>query len=118
MKTEGSAALPATSHQPGIVPVIVRIGLIARSLDIAENLIFNQFRGVTPKMVFQYIASGLIGMKSFHGGTPSVALGVALHYLIAFIWTGGFYGHAVKSPFFIAARLFAVCCTEFSSTCS
>jgi hypothetical protein len=28
------------------------------TLDIADNLIFNQLRGITPKMVFQYIATG------------------------------------------------------------
>ena len=41
---------------------ILWIGLFAGTLDIADNLIFNQLRGITPKMVFQYIASGLIGM--------------------------------------------------------
>ena len=46
-----------------------------KTLDIADNLIFNQLRGITPKMVFQYIATGLIGMQAFRGGLASVALG-------------------------------------------
>lgn len=76
--------------------VILWIGLFAGTLDIADNLIFNQLRGITPKMVFQYIASGLIGMQAFRGGLPTVALGVAVHYSIAFIWTGVFYAASRK----------------------
>jgi hypothetical protein len=70
------------------VVTILWIGLFAGTLDITDNLIFNQLRGITPKMVFQYIASGLIGMQAFRGGLPSVALVVALPYAIALIWEG------------------------------
>jgi hypothetical protein len=75
---------------------ILWIGLLAGTLDITDNLIFNQLRGITPKMVFQYIASGLIGMKAFRGGLTSVTLGVAVHYGIALIWTGVFYAVSRK----------------------
>jgi len=75
---------------------ILWIGLFAGTLDITDNLIFNQLRGITPKIVFQYIASGLIGMQAFRGGLPSVALGLALHYTIALIWTGVFYAASRK----------------------
>jgi hypothetical protein len=34
-------------------------------------------------MIFQYIAGGLIGMKSFGAGIASVTLGVVIHYTIA-----------------------------------
>ena len=70
----------------GIVGV-VRIGLIAGTLDITENLIFNAFRHITPVQIFQYIASGLTGRWAFHAGMASVALGVAIHYTIAMFWT-------------------------------
>jgi hypothetical protein len=75
---------------------ILWIGLVAGTLDITDNLIFNQLRHITPKMVFQYIASGLIGMKSFQSGLASVALGVVLHYVIALTWTGIFYAASRK----------------------
>jgi hypothetical protein len=79
---------------------ILWIGLFAGTLDITDNLIFNQLRGITPKMVFQYIASGLIGIQASRGGgLASVALGVAIHYSIAVIWTALFYA---------ASRRFAV----------
>jgi hypothetical protein len=71
---------------------ILWIGLIAGTLDIADNLIFNQLRGITPDMVFRYIASGLIGIRVARaGGLASVVLGVAIHYTIAFTWTVIFY---------------------------
>ncbi len=42
-----------------------RDGLVAGTLDITDNLVFNQLRGITPWRVFQYIASGLIGRQAF-----------------------------------------------------
>jgi hypothetical protein len=95
--TTGDSVPPEIRLRPArVFSVILRIGLIAGTLDITDNLIFNQLRGITPKMVFQYIASGLIGMKSFEAGAVSVALGVALHYSIALIWTGVFYAASRK----------------------
>ena len=67
------------------------IGLVAGTLDIGENIIFNAFRHVTPKMVFQYIASGLIDGRAFTMGGQSVALGVVIHYAIAMTWTVTFF---------------------------
>ena len=73
------------------VSLILWVGLLAGALDITDNLIFNALRGITPKMVFQFIASGLVGMKAFRAGFASVALGVVLHYGIALTWTAVFY---------------------------
>ena len=86
---------------------ILWIGLIAGTLDITDNLIFNQFRGISPIRVFQYIASGLIGMKSFQLGLASVALGVLIHYTIALFWTGVFYTASRK--FSILVRRPVIC---------
>ena len=43
---------------------ILAIGLFAGTLDIADALIFNELRGITPTMVLQYIASGVLGTAS------------------------------------------------------
>ena len=72
------------------------IGLVAGTLDIADNLVFNQLRGITPDRVFRYIASGLIGINAARSWPASVALGVAIHYSIALIWTVLFYGASRK----------------------
>ena len=68
------------------------------SHETSESVVFNQLRGIAPKIVFQSIASGLIGMQAFRGGLPSIALGVAIHYTIALIWTGVFYAASRKFP--------------------
>ena len=88
---DASASNPVPPGLPRAAALILRIGLIAGTLDIADALIFSHFRGATPVMVFQYIASGLIGMRSFQLGSTSVALGVAIHYFIALTWTAVFY---------------------------
>lgn len=76
---------------------ILWIGLFAGTLDITDNLIFNQLRGIRPTMVFRYIASGLIGVKAARaGGLASVVLGVVMHYTIALIWTAVFYAASCK----------------------
>ncbi len=88
------SAPPASSKTPtAVCPLlpILWIGLVAGTLDITDNLIYNGLRGVGPKIVFQFIASGLIGMSSFRLGAASVILGVACHYAIAISWTAIFY---------------------------
>lgn len=59
-------------------------GAIAGVLDIADALIFAGTRGVPPWRVLQAIASGLLGRDAFTGGAPVAALGLALHFVIAF----------------------------------
>jgi hypothetical protein len=81
----------------GSLATILWIGLVARILDITDNLIFNQAREIIPKMVFQYIASGLIGLTASRGGgLASVSLGVAIHYRIALISTAVSYAASRK----------------------
>ena len=76
---------------------VLAIGLIAGTLDIADSLIFNAFRDISPSMVFRYIASGLIVVNAAaDGGAAAVALGIVLHYLIALIWTGVFFAASRK----------------------
>jgi hypothetical protein len=53
----------ASSGTPASAMAILRIGSVAGTLDIAENLIFNAFRHITPTVVFQCIASGLMGAR-------------------------------------------------------
>jgi hypothetical protein len=72
------------------------IGLVAGTLDITENIVFNAFRGITPWRIFQFIAGGLLGRHSFQMGWTSVGLGVAIHFAIALMWTAIFYMAATK----------------------
>jgi hypothetical protein len=72
------------------------IGLLAGTLDITENIVFNAFRGFTPWRIFQFIAAGLVGVQSSQMGWMSVGLGVVIHYAIALAWTAIFYVAASK----------------------
>ena len=58
--------------------------IIVGSLDLLDALVFFGLRGVQPIRIFQSIASGLMGRAAFSGGMATAALGVALHYFIAF----------------------------------
>src|SRR5215469_1189143 len=91
MTKQSETASTRESTRANAFVTILWIGLVAGTLDISDNLIFNHFRGITPTMVFQYIAAGLIGMRSVDLGAASVALGVVLHYFIAISWTAIFY---------------------------
>src|SRR4029077_16086674 len=41
--------------------------------------------GSNPTAIWQSVASGLIGKSAFDGGTATAALGLALHFFIAFV---------------------------------
>jgi uncharacterized membrane protein YagU involved in acid resistance len=67
-------------------------GLIAGTLDISYAILFSYFRsGVPPIRVLQSVASGLLGRDSYSGGPSTAALGLGLHFLIAFIATAVFF---------------------------
>jgi len=83
---------------------ILWIGLVAGTLDITENIVFNAFGGITPWRIFQFIASGLIDGRSFQLGWTSVGLGVSIHYAIALIWTAIFYIAATEFNFHVLSR--------------
>lgn len=98
---------PANARGSRRVRTVFWIGLVAGTLDISENIVFNAFRHITPYQIFQYIASGLIDGKSFTIGGASVALGVAIHYTIAMTWTVIFY--LVSRKLLILTRQAAIC---------
>ena len=77
-------------------------GLIAGALDITAACLTAWFRAsVTPVRVLQSVASGLLGSAAYSGGTKAAALGLALHFLIATIWTIIFYVASRKLRFLI-----------------
>ena len=59
-------------------------GLVAGVLDITDALVFHGLRGVAPGRILQAIASGLLGRDAFDGGAATAALGLGLHFVIAF----------------------------------
>jgi uncharacterized membrane protein YagU involved in acid resistance len=56
-------------------------------LDGLDAVVFFGLRGAgtRPLVIFQAIASGLLGRSAFAGGWTTAALGVLLHFFIAFV---------------------------------
>ena len=82
---------PSTLEWPKAAPAILWAGLIAGAMDITAACAYAGYRGVSPGRVLQFVASGLIGPSSFQGGAATMALGLALHFFIAFGATTVFY---------------------------
>lgn len=66
-------------------------GLIVGAMDIASAFIIAISRGSTGTRLLQFVASGLIGQKAFEGGAATAALGLGLHFVIAFSLVAVFY---------------------------
>lgn len=58
--------------------------LTVGTLDLLDAFVFFGLRGVQPHRILQGIAGGLLGPASFQGGSATVALGLVLHFFIAF----------------------------------
>ena len=93
-------------------------GLIVGTMDITSAIIITLLRGGTVIRLMQFIASGLLGKQAFEGGLPIAALGLALHFLIAFGLVTVFYfasgrlaflrQHPVSSGIIYGLIIFAV----------
>ena len=62
-------------------PAIIAGGLIVGVLDLAYAIVV--YSPSNPILIPQFIASGILGSKSFTGGTKTAAIGVILHFVIA-----------------------------------
>jgi hypothetical protein len=66
-------------------------GLICGVMDITAAFITWRLKGVHPARVLRGIAAGLLGPKSFQGGLHTAALGLVIHFFIAFSAATVFY---------------------------
>src|SRR3954466_14157190 len=74
------------------VRTIAITGLIVGAMDITSAFIIAVSRGSTVTRLLQFVASGLIGPKAFQGGAATAAVGLGLHFVIAFSLVAVFYG--------------------------
>ena len=83
-------------------------------LDILDAFIFFGIRGVPPLRILQAIASGVLGREAaVAGGLATAALGLLLHFFIAFIIVLVFYLVSRKVPIltrypFVTGALYGV----------
>ena len=82
----------------GVTKAILTGGLSVGVLDFIAAWGTNASRGVTPMRIGQSVASGLLGARAFQGGYKTAALGVALHFVIAFGWATLFVLASRKFP--------------------
>jgi hypothetical protein len=66
-------------------------GLVVGALDALDAVVFFGLRGAKPIVIFQSIASGLLGRAAFRGGLSTAALGVCLHFFIATVIVFTYY---------------------------
>ena len=83
----------------GAFRAIVAAGLTVGVLDISSAFVIWWQRGVGARRGLQGIAAGLLGADSFDGGWVTAGLGLALHFLVAFVVVSVFYLASRKIEF-------------------
>jgi hypothetical protein len=88
-----TVAVPLPRRERSAAPRVMLAGLLVALLDISYAYVFWGviLKKVTVMSLFQSVAAGLLGRDAFQGGARTAVLGAALHLLIAFSWTIGFY---------------------------
>jgi len=75
----------------GAFRAILTAGLVVGVLDISSAFVIWWQRGVGWRRGLQGITAGLLGANSFDGGLVTAALGLALHFFVAFVVVTIFY---------------------------
>ena len=93
-------------HQAGrggsAARAIIAAGSLCGVLDITAAFVTWYFwRGIKPARILKGISSGLLGPSALRGGNEMAALGLALHFLIAFSAATVFYFASRKIDFLI-----------------
>lgn len=83
-------------------------GLIAGTMDITAAILTYKIRnGLPATRLLQSVASGLLGKDAYTGGAKTAALGLFLHFVIAFGATTVFYLASRKMPWLIQNAVLA-----------
>jgi hypothetical protein len=93
--------MAVSPEEPKSYQAILWGTLIAGTLDILSAVVHSSLLGGGPVRMLKGIASGILGAASFEGGFWTAALGLALHFLIAFTATVVFYLASRKLKFMV-----------------
>ena len=92
-----TAALSASNRD--LLSRLVRAGLLTGVVDGLFSSVLNVVAyGSTVSRLFQGVASVLVGGEAFNRGTPTVVLGVLMHFGVAFGWSAVFLFLVLRSP--------------------
>ncbi len=101
--SQGSEAHSA-ARTLSVSRAILYATLVVGALDAADGVVFRGLQGQNPIQVLQYIASGLLGARSFSGGLASAGLGLLVHFAISLV---------VATIYILANRRIAVLRTQW-----
>jgi hypothetical protein len=106
-----SALNPTPASEPRPVartlPVsraILYATLVVGLLDATDGVVFLGLHGQNPIQVLQYIASSLLGARSFSGGLATAGLGLVVHFAVSLV---------VVAIYILASRRIAVLRTQW-----
>ncbi|MGH9144386.1 MAG: hypothetical protein ACRD2I_24870 [Vicinamibacterales bacterium] len=75
----------------GAISRLVRAGLLTGVTDgLFSSVLAAFFYGSTVMRLWQGVASVLMGPSALNGGTPTAAIGVLMHFGVAFGWSAVF----------------------------
>jgi hypothetical protein len=94
-----AASTTLSAYKPIALAPILWGGLTAGALDLTAAFVTWGVKGVSPIRIAQSIASGLLGRAAYEGRLGTAALGIALHFFIAFSATIVFYAASRKLAF-------------------
>ena len=97
---ERAAIVVSGSHLPFENPVgrLVRVGLTTGVIDgLFSSVLTVFFYGSTATRLFQGVAATLLGNAAFDGGARTAAVGLAMHFGVAFGWSAVFLVMVMRS---------------------
>lgn len=92
MSQDSKTTIPPIAKPGSIVRALATAWLVAGTLDITVASIYYPLAyKIKLVVLYQGIASGVLGRSAFSGGAGTAILGLAFHYVIALIWTAFFF---------------------------
>ncbi|MPY89092.1 MAG: hypothetical protein GEU99_14335 [Luteitalea sp.] len=94
-----SAVVPESAFPRDVLPRLVRAGLVTGVIDGLFSSVLNVFAyGSTVTRLFQGVAATLLGKAALDGGTSTAAVGVLMHFGVAFGWSAVFLFLVMQLP--------------------
>lgn len=85
--TNSLVSTPGAGARKSVRTILVAACIVAVADGLAAVALTFFVNGRPPMIVFQYIASGILGPAAFSGSIAIALLGVLLHFLISLFWS-------------------------------
>ena len=102
MNTSNTNTVPASALP--VSRAILYATLVVGLLDATDGVIFLGLHGQNPVQVLQWIASSLLGVRSFSDGLASAGLGLVVHFAVSLV---------VVTIYILASRRIAILRTQW-----